>query len=509
MSLLEELAAWAARLRPWHVPGRVRQLAASQILSQLASIRAGAQHPLGQRMIAAFGPPLQRDARQSAIVLAGLGSWLNLDDTAYAGHLSNSTVAVPVAFAHAERLDGAALVTAVVAANECAARITASATLGRLRGQAAVHTHLAGAVCGRLHCEGADPDRWTDALGLAFAMPNWPLARGLMASDARLFNAFTPVRAAMDACDAAQVGLRGAADIIEHPDGFLSRFSTVPLPEAVTEGLGRRWHTETLSFKVHPGGPGIDAAVDCAIDLHRDLGPLDPRDIDEIVVEASHYTLSMGDRAAPYVTGPDSPLGALVLHVPYTVATALLTGGLTVEDFAAPGLEEPARWQVAARTRLLHEPQFTRLLFGSDAPFGEAVRAAGPAAGPWLRQFGGAEAEQLAALTDGPVRSEDFRTATKATPARVTVRLADGRTLVRERVIPLGGAGPHTRAHHRELMRDKFVALGGDPAVAAATADLDRMTAGQLRDWLEAALAEPRKAHEEDPNDTVAVAPAV
>ncbi|MGG7613666.1 MmgE/PrpD family protein, partial [Streptomyces sp. ZG43] len=130
MSILKELCRWAAWLRPEDIPARVRALAASQLLSQLASIRAGAAHPLGRRLIEGFGPPLQADPRNSACVLSGLGSWLNLDDTAYAGHLSNSTVSVPLAFAHSRRLDGPALLAAVVAANECAARITAAATLG-------------------------------------------------------------------------------------------------------------------------------------------------------------------------------------------------------------------------------------------------------------------------------------------------------------------------------------------------------------------------------------------
>nr|WP_243637158.1 MmgE/PrpD family protein [Streptomyces sp. DconLS] len=92
---LRELSHWAATLRPQAVPCRVLKLAASQVLSQIASIRAGLQHPLGRKLVAAFGHPMQRDPRQAAGVFAALGSWLNLDDTAYAGHLSNSTVAVP------------------------------------------------------------------------------------------------------------------------------------------------------------------------------------------------------------------------------------------------------------------------------------------------------------------------------------------------------------------------------------------------------------------------------
>ncbi|MFF5566831.1 MmgE/PrpD family protein [Streptomyces sp. NPDC012623] len=488
MTALTDLCDWAAGLEYEAIPERVRRLAASQVLSQTAAIRAGLAHPLGQRLVKAFGPPFQADARQSACVLAALGSWLNLDDTAYAGHLSNSTVAVPLAFAHGLGLDGARLITAVVAANECAARMTAAATLGPLRGQSAVHTHLAGAVSGRSHCEGAVAAQWTDALGLAFAMPHRPLMRAFLASDARLLNAFTPVRAGLDACDAAAAGLRGAPDLMEHPDGFLAAFSDVPLAGALTDGLGSRWYTETLSFKMRPGGPGIDAAVDCALELHRELGPLDVDAVTEVVVEASLYTLFAGRTAERYVTGPDAPLGALVLHTPYPVATALLTGGLGVEDFEGPRLAEPDRWRLADRVRVVHAPDLTRALFGSEAPFGEAVRTAGEAAGPWLRAFGGPETERIAREANEGRGPSDFSRATKTTGARVSVRLRDGRCLTRERLIPLGAAGPHTREHHAELVRRKFTGLGGGADAARAAADLAAMNADRLRRWSARAL---------------------
>lgn len=488
---LPTLARWAARTTDEDIPERVRSLAASQLLSQLASIRAGAAQPAGRRLTDAFGPPFQPDPRASACVLAGLGSYLNLDDTAYAGHLSNSTVAVPLAYAHHLGLDGPALLTAVVVANECAARITAAATLGPLRGQSALHTHLAGAAAGRLHCRRADARQWTDALALALSMPPWPLMRAFLASDARLFNAFTPVRTALDACDAAAAGLHGAPDLLEHPDGFLARFATVPLPAEVTTGLGRRWHTDTLSFKMHPGGPGVDAAVDCAADLHRALG-LRHADaagtVEEVVVETSRYTLAAGRLAQTYVHGPGSPLGALVLHTPYTVATALLTGHLTVEDFAPPRRDAADRWQVAARVRLVHDPAMTRALFNAEAPFGQAVREAGPAAEPWLRSFGGDELVRLASEAGRLAHQQDFSEAAKITGARVTVRLTDGRTGTRERMVPLAAAGPHTRSHHAELVRRKFTDLGGPEDVAEAAGHIDRMSASDLRSWLEAAL---------------------
>ncbi|GGZ28485.1 MmgE/PrpD family protein [Streptomyces poonensis] len=489
-TLLGELGAWAARLTPEAIPGRVLRRAASQVLSQLGAIRAGAGHRLGRRLTAAFGPPLQPDPRRSACVLAGLGSWLNLDDTAYAGHLSNSAVAVPLAFAHARRLDGPALLTAVVAANECAARVTAAATLGPLRGQTALHAHLAGAVAGRLSCEGAPPARWPDALGLAYAQPPWPLMRAFLAGDARLLNTLGPVRTAMDACDAAAAGLTGPHDLLEHPDGFLRRFATVPLPEAVTAGLGTRWHTETFSYKLHPGGPGIDAAVDCAMALHDDLGAPDAAeladDITEVLVEASLYTLLAARRAHPYLGGTARPLGALVLDVGYPVATALLTGRLTVADLDPPASDDPVRRAVAARVRLVHDTGMTRALLASCAPFGEALRQAGPAGAAWLREFGG---DALAGLAGEPVPpAADFTDAVKATGARVTVRLTGGRRAVRELMVPHGAAGPHTRARHAALVGQKFRALGGPADVADALVRVPRMDGAELRAWIEAAL---------------------
>ncbi|MEU7383504.1 MULTISPECIES: MmgE/PrpD family protein [unclassified Streptomyces] len=487
MTATEELSAWAAALRPDDVPEHVLDLAQSQILSQLAAIRAGLRHPLGRRLVQAYGSPLAPDPRQTACVLAALGSWLNFDDTAYAGHLSNSTVAVPVAYALSGRLDGAGLLTAVVAANECAARITAAATLGRFRGQVAVHTHLAGGIVARLHVESAPTRHWVDALGIAYTLPPWTLFPGFLGSDAKLVHALAAVRAAMDACDAAHAGLHGSPEILEHADGFLRHFATVPLAETVTQELGRRWHTETLSFKVRPGGPGIDAAVDCALDLTRTHGPLRAEDIEQVTVAASYYTVFAGRHAKPYADSPDAPLSALLLSAPYAVATALLEGDLTVEDFSAPRVRDARRWQLAQRIRLEHDPDMTRALLRSEAPFGEALRQAGAAGRTWLEQFGGERLTELLDPADEPAPS--FGEATKATPAQVTVHMQDGRTYSTRRDIPVGAAGPETRRNHGPLVRGKFLTQGGSSAVADACLRLRHApaekTARTLRDALD------------------------
>jgi 2-methylcitrate dehydratase PrpD len=486
VTVIERLTGWASTLQLDDVPARVVETAKSQILSQLAAALGGLGHPLGEAVVKGFGPPLQADPRRSACVLAGLTSWLHFDDTAYAGHLSNSTVNVPVAYAHALGLSGRDLLTAVIAANECAARVTAAATLGPWRGQLAPHTHLAGAVSGRLRSESAEHGRWVDALGLAFAMPPWPLQRALLGSDATVLSGFVPVRMGLDACDAAAAGLSGAPDIFEHPDGFLSRFASIPLPEAVTAGLGQRWHTDTMSFKVHPGGPGMDAAIDCAMDLRRILGEIAVDDVVEIVVHTTLYTVMVDHRASAYVRGPDSPLSALVFATPYLVASALLNGSFTPADLAEPAIRDGRRWSLAAKVSVRPDTDLTRAGLASEVPFGEALRQAGPLAPVWL------DAQGLPGLADllGDLAqpSQTFENATKAIGARVSVHLTNGRLVESEHRIPVGGAGPHTRAHHRRLVREKFLAVGGTTPVADAVATLESASQVEVTRLLEATL---------------------
>lgn len=488
--LTGQLAAFAAGLELDHVPPRVVALARSQILSQLAATRESLAHDLGPRIVAALGPPLQADPKGAAASLAALTMALDFDDTVYAGHVSHSTVDVPLAYQGALGLDGRALLTAVIAANECAARVTAAATLGPFRGQTAAHTHLVGSVAARLRAEAAPPQRYVDAWGIALAMPPWSLHRAFLGSDAKVLTASVPVRTGLDACDAAAAGLAGAPDILEHPDGFLARFAAVPLPEAVTHGLGRRWHTETISFKVYPGCAYLDAAVDCAVDIHGRMGDLDPgavaESISEVVVHAPIFTVGMDARSAPYVDGPASAVSTLNFSVAYNVATALLTGGLTPADLAPASVDRPERWALAARVRTELDLDLTRRAMLATAPLGEALREAGPRAAAWLEQAGGEAAARLAEEAGPP--APDFEGAEKAIGARVEVVLVDGRRLEARRDVPIGAAGPDTRRDHAALMRRKFRAAGGPAAAADALERIEDLGAAELGAALGAAL---------------------
>jgi len=492
-TLIGDLSDWATGLRSADIPERVRSLAVSQLMAHLGAVLASARHPAGRRLLA-LGRPFGDDPAASACVLAALSMLLDFDDTVFAGHVSHSAVGVPLAHARRAGLDGDGLLRSIVAATEVAARVTAAATLGPFRGQTAAHTHLAGAVAGRCTAEGHGAAVMADALGLAFAAPPWPLQHGFFGSDAKALTASTPLRSGLDAVDAALAGLRGAPDMLEHPGGFLATYASTPLPQAIG-GLGTRWHTDTLSIKVHPGCAYIDAAVDAAVALHPQVADRFDQ-ISAVEVEASIFTVGMEERAAAYLRGAASGLAALNFSTGYTVACALHRGTVSVEDFADPRLGEASTWRVAEAVTVRHDPELSRRALLAAAPLGAALRMAGEAGAGWLAAGAGIGEAEAAALLGEP--EADFEHAEKAVGARLCVRLRDGTRLVATVDVPEGAAGADARARHREIARRKLVGnaaplLGeGEAEALAAAVDAlpgaDAPAVSELLDRLAAAF---------------------
>jgi 2-methylcitrate dehydratase PrpD len=485
-SLTQTLAEWAASLEYEHLPDQVVGYAVSQFMSHIATIRASMTHPLGKKLITAFGSPLAQDPDRSAYVLAALSSCLYYEDSMYVGHVSHSAVSVPLAYRKAQRLNGRRYLAAMVAASECAARVTAAAALGPLRGQSASYTHLVGAVAARLHGAGAPTRQWVDAWGLALAAPPWPLSRAFLGSDAKVLSASAPVRVALDACDAATAGLGGAEDILEHPGGLLAKFAEVASPEVVTAGLGRRWHTETLSFKVHPASAFVDAAIDCAIKLHDQLTAAEIASIEEITVHAPRLTMTMDHDGAPYLNRERSAIMALNLSVAYNVATALVTGSVRPEDLAEPATADPVRWGLADRVRLEYDPELSRNLLRATAPLGEALRQADDRATAWLDDFSGRRIPP--GLFPQGLPSATFEGATKAIGSSVRIVMRDGRRLSCARTHAAGSAGAETRISHRDIARGKLLATGIRPDLADALSAVASLNDQDLDDLVRTVL---------------------
>lgn len=474
--LTAALAGWARTVDWAGIPEHTRDLARSQLISGLAAVRATLRHPVGRSIVAAFGPPLQDDPRRSAYVLAALASALDYDEVAYSGHVSGGSVNVAVAEARSAGLDGRSLLATIVAANECAARISAATILSPFfRGQTNTHCYLAGAAAARLHARNAPVDDWVAGLGLALGVLPMPLHHGVVTSDTKALSVAASVAMALDACDGATHGLAGSAEILEHPEGLLAHLSAVPLPEEVTVGLGTRWHTDTLTYKRFPGSAYLHAAFDCAEQLHSQLGVIDAARVRRVLVHGSLLTWQMERKVASALDGPRTTASAAALSVGYGVATLLLTGRFGPGDLHPSALADPDRWELAGTVSVEHDMGLSIRMAQATSPLGQALRQAGHRALDWpdLLTWAGEGAPELLALLGEP--EQTFEHSTMAIGARVTLELADGRVVTQACDSPVGSAGPRTRENHRAIVRRKFLDTGGPEEVLDDLQRIDQL----------------------------------
>lgn len=482
--LLAELASWASSLRYEDIPEHTRAIARSQVTSCLGGVRATIAHPLGTRLIAALGAPAALDPGRAAKSLAALSIALEYDEVGYSGHPSASAVSVAATHAIASGRDGQALLTAVVAANECALRYQASTLLGSFfRGQSATYTHLVGAGVAYLHLAGADPDTWARALRLAFAILPKPVESAFLSSDAKAFVAATPVGIALDACAAATQGLRGPVRVLEADDGVLATLADVPMPDALLVGLGERWHTDTLSFKRFPASAYLQSPFECAERMATEHGPFVADEIEAVLVQGSILTAQLEQKSAPHLRGPDSAVSVLTFSAGYGIATLLLTGSYGTSELAPGAVHKPDRWAVADKVRVEHDLGLTVCMLGATVPLGEALRQAGPRAlsVPAIGAFEGAD-RILDELGDP---EQEFKNATMAIGARIFLRLRDGRELIEEVISATGMAGPVTANRHWNLASEKFLGADGPKATLSALSKVDMLTASELARVLE------------------------
>lgn len=394
--LARAIGAFAARLRWSDLAPARREKAALAYLDFLSLAAAGSALPEAApaALLAEDGavalPGLVRPlAPAGAMVALGyLGALLQLHDGFGRGGNHPSSVIVPAVHVAGAGKPMAERLAALAVGYEIANRLSAATHPEQsLRGSAPTATMGAigaAAACGRLM--GLDED----ALGRAVAIA--AVAAPVAAYEAlRLHGSAVPfhgglaARAGYEAAKLAAAGLDGGATVLEGrpgADGLLTLLAGRPAP--VPDPAG--WQGETLDlvfFKPVPGCRHVQPAVEAALDL-RDALPADPAAIASVTIAT--YPLALAFAALPDAR---DELYDRLMSVPWCVASTLLRGPLSPAALAEPS--SPALTALAARTELR-----------AEAPF---------------------VAEYPAALG-----------------ARLTIALADGRTLTAERRLAYGEA---------------------------------------------------------------------
>lgn len=357
-TITEQLAEWVSSPEPGisAEARRVASLAILDVLGTTIGARRSPDYGVLDFLVsgAASGVPTllgragHLDAPRSAFVNSYAAHLLDFDDSSgdMAGH--PTAVVFPAALATANEVGatGAELLDAYIMGVEVSCRLGRivnpyhydhgwhpSATLGGI-----------GAAAASARLLGLSSEQTVAALGLSLAFAN-----GLKASFGTPAKPLQVARASESGVLAAYLAQSGGysrADIFEHKQGFLRVFDSRE-PGSLSLKFGAEdWSilTPGIIIKQYPCCGSTHSAVESA----RALAPLAADDIKEVRIELHPRRRTHVDRPAP------STALEAKFSVQYTVARALLSGNVTLDDFTSERVCTPEISALLGRT-VLHD----------------------------------------------------------------------------------------------------------------------------------------------------------
>ncbi len=439
------MAEWVAQTRFEDLPRRVVEECKNQLLSVIASVHAGHFSEAGRivsRAVkewsngkdATLMPSGERTAVGHAIFgNAALSMALDYDDYLFAGHTGHSAVLSALAVAEKIGVGGKHLLLAQALANEVEGRVGASVLIGPLNGQLWTFNHVVGSAIATCKLMELDKEQILGSIGIALLQPPYPLMPGFFGSDAKVLLASMAAPLGVQAAELAASGMRGAPDILENPQGFVSVFARTPLMGAY-QGFGRIWLTDTLCYKIYPGCAYIDSFVDCILMMVRQ-NAIDARKVKAIHIAATPLTLAMDALSAPHLKGPNTLAQTLNFSVGYNAAVALIDKDLGPRQLTRERIKDPAVWELAAKVHLSQDDVMTQrmrdrsLLKVTTTPEGERYEL--------------------------DLSTADLTNFRMSLGARVRIEMEDGRSFDAEQEVPFGAAG-RTYDERRKAVEDKF-----------------------------------------------------
>jgi 2-methylcitrate dehydratase PrpD len=359
------------------LPVHVVEIVKSEILDSLAaalggSSAAGVKELLdvtrewgGNKQSTVIAGGIMCPAPDAALVNGTLIHTLDYDDGCPSTLVHVGCAVVSAGFAVAERMHGATgkeLITSLALGSDFVNRLAlASRPHGTILTSGWFPTALYGyfsaaAVAGRIMK--LEQEAMLNALGIAYHQCAGNLQCVYDGSFTKGIAAGLAAKGGVTAAIMAERGITGAKNILEGKAGFYNVYHAGDYDARIlTDGLGERFETEKIGFKPYPCCGHSPAAIDAALSLRSKYKIL-PDQIKDITIDA-------GDAAnilcVPLQAkqNPQTMVDAQ-FSLPWTVATALVKGKVTLEDFTKTAIKKEDVLQVARKVSGRLDPKLNR-----------------------------------------------------------------------------------------------------------------------------------------------------
>ena len=358
-SITAEIARFAAETRAGSLPASARHVMCLSLADWASVAIAGRNEPVastvralveseaGTQEATVVGSSARLPARAAALANGTTSHALDYDDTHFIhiGHTSVVVVSAALALAEKTRASGAAFLDACLIGVESACRI--GDWLGRSHYRGGFHQTATsgafGAAAASARLLGLDAKTTRHALGIVSTR-----ASGLKSQFGTMGK---PFNAGIAAANGVEAALLASGGFVSRPDGIecVQGFADTHAgamgdPAGALEGLGARFVFESVQHKYHACCHGLHASLEAIASL-RDSDPVDPANIERVVITANPGWLKVCNIAEPR-TGLEAKFS-------YRLTAAMALSGIdtgALETFNETLCHEPAL--VALRDRV-------------------------------------------------------------------------------------------------------------------------------------------------------------
>jgi 2-methylcitrate dehydratase PrpD len=266
------------------------------------------------------------------------------DDTHDEAVLHAGVSVIPAAIAAVEAngaATGADLLAGIAAGLELVCRLGMATSIGIIE-SGFIYTSLFGhfgATAAAARVMGFDAEQTINALGIAYSQ-----AAGThqVTRDAALTKRIQPgfaAKTALISVAMTRIGIRGAQNTFEGADGLFRTYLRGRYdPAVLREGLGKRFEFLNLSYKPYPCCRFNHTAIDAALEIRGRLGG-DVSGIRRISARVNRQAYEAVCTPVAMRKSPETIVQAQ-FSIPYTVACALVKGGVGLADFSGAALRD-------------------------------------------------------------------------------------------------------------------------------------------------------------------------
>jgi 2-methylcitrate dehydratase PrpD len=302
----------------------------------------------GPATSAIIGRTERLDAMGAAFVNAISANLLDFDDTHPETiiHPAAPVAAPAFGLAEAHKLPGREVLTAFILGVEVECRIgNAVSPHHYARGWHITSTcGIFGAAAACAKLLGLSADGIANAIGIAASQSAGNVEN--LPTAAKNASVGNAARLGLFAALLAQQGYEAAPRAIEGPLGWARAMGDAPDLERLLGGLGRSWEISKNTYKPYPAGIVFHAVIDACFKLREVIGRQTDQ-IDSVTVQGSALLLARGDR-------PVSNARDARVSIHHCVACGLLVGTAGVSEFARETVTRPdiAKFRQKVRAEL-------------------------------------------------------------------------------------------------------------------------------------------------------------